>query len=289
VGITFFPNMAVASNPAITTAQPLSACVNTASDVAIGYATAAQITNVQSAIDGIVINGSGATPTYDAYSNAVTQLKNTKLGGNKYIVFITDGQPTVGKDCIGDGSDCTPLDAQPIIDAIAAARKDSNISTFVVGSPGSEVSQCTGTDLRGWLSAAATAGATAATNCNDAGPTYCHFDLSTATDFGTALTTALNGIVGSLLECQYTVPTTDSSGASITLDPGLVNMIYQDGNGAYSVILPQATATCDKGWDYTDSSLSEVRICGTTCDLFQKNPNATLTLVFGCTTEYVLQ
>ena len=279
VGVTFFPNMAVSAG---TDPRPVSACVNTANDVALDNATTDQIAKVQGAIDAITINPQGATPTHDAYNIAVEQMRKTTLLGNKYIVLITDGQPTQSLGCIGTGSVCTPLLPAPIIDAITQAQTADSISTFIVGSPGSERNVCTGADVRSWLSQAARAGNTATASCDDKGPTYCHFDLSQTDDFGKSLSAALFAITKSLLSCQYDVPAPPSGQ---TIDPAKINMIYQDGSGGYFLILPDKGGTCDKGWSFTDASRAKVQICGTSCDLFTNNPQASLAILFGCTQD----
>jgi len=171
-----------------------------------------------------------------------------------------------------------------VVDAIAAAWKNDKIKTFVVGSPGSEKNVSTNTDSRDWLSAAARVGGTDYPGCSDQGPKYCHFDLSTATDFGKALSDALGAIAKTVISCDYTVP---SVAAGKTIDTNLVNMIYDNGAGSFSLVLPSGADACQKGWDFTDTSLSKLRVCDQTCSLLQSNPKAKLSLVFGCTQEQI--
>lgn len=279
VGVSFFPNMAANINT--TTARPASACVNTADDVAVNLADDAQTAHVQSAIDGLTPNSMAATPTHDAMNIAIDQLVNYTQNDRKYIVLITDGQPTQREGCIGTGAMTKPEPTQPIIDAIAAAAAlDPKIKTFVVGSPGSEKNEGTGEDVRYWLSAAATAGETQSNPaCNDSGdPSYCHFDLSTAPDFGVALTDALKVITQAVITCDFGVPQPTSG----TLNPNQVSMFFSDGSGAYWAVVRDPDNTCNVGWSYTDSSNSSVRVCGETCKKIQESPQATLNILFGC-------
>jgi hypothetical protein len=129
---------------------------------------------------------SGSTPTHDAYQFALEQLKNSTLEGPQYVVLITDGAPTYSLGCVGSGMTGDPVDAQPLVDQAAAAR-DDGIKTFVVGSPGSEAA-------RGFLSAMARLGGTSPADCSDAGPNFCHFDMTQSPDFGGALAGALQAI-----------------------------------------------------------------------------------------------
>jgi hypothetical protein len=164
--------------------------------------------------------------------------------------------------------------------AIAAARNNDQVKTFIVGSPGSEKNVSTNADSRDWLSAAARAGGTDTPGCSDQGPHYCHFDLSTAEDFGKALSDALGTIGKTVVSCDYGVPSVDPGK---TIDTNLVNMIYDDGSGDYALVLPSSLTVCAKGWNFTDTSLSSLRVCAQTCALLQSNPHAKISLVFGCT------
>jgi hypothetical protein len=166
-----------------------------------------------------------------------------------------------------------------VIDAILAAKQDDHVKTFIVGSPGSEMNDCTNADVRDWLSAAARAGGTDTTGCSDQGPNYCHFDLSQAPDFGLALSNALGSISKSVVSCDYTVP---APPPNQKIDTSLVNMIYDDGAGAYSLVLPSGAAVCEKGWQFTDAALTKIHVCTQTCELLQSNPTAMVSLVFGC-------
>jgi hypothetical protein len=279
IGLKYYPNMAIVQE--LTNARDPSACVNSSNDVALALATDAQQSTVAAALDGIAPNDKGATPTHDAYKLAVEELANSTLPiTRRYIVFITDGQPTQSEGCIGKGVMCEPSPTDPIIASIEQAWTDHQIKTFVVGSPGSEKNECTSADVRDWLSKAARAGQTQpAEGCSDTAAPYCHFDLSQAADFGTAMSDALRKITASVLSCLYGVPAAD---AGKTLDPNLVNMFFSDGLGNYKQLLPDDLGTCEKGWSYTDSTKTSVQICGETCKLLQESSQASLQILFGC-------
>lgn len=281
VGLTFFPNMRLSASY---TARPATACVNSSNDIAIAPLSDAQRTTLTTAVDNMRANSNGATPTHDAYNIALDNMRKNTSPGQKYLVLITDGQPTQSLGCIGSGMTSSPEPTQPVVDAIAAAWKTDKIKTFIVGSPGSERNVSTNADSRDWLSAAARAGGTDTPGCSDQGPQYCHFDLSTAADFGQALSDALGTIAKTVVSCDYTVP---SAGAGQSIDTNLVNMIYDDGAGNFSLVLPSGLDACQKGWDFTDATSSKLRVCDQTCTLLQSNPKAKISLVFGCTQEQI--
>lgn len=277
LGISFFPNMEIVSET--NSMRPVDACVDSSRDVPLELASTAQRAAVLRALDEIEPYQKAATPTHDALNRAFEQLKRSSLSGRRYLVFITDGQPTQSQGCLGTGIMCTPSPVDPILDTISSAYSDAQINTFVVGSPGSERNYCTDADVRGWLSQAARLGNTASAECKDDAAPYCHFDLSAANDFGAAMSGALSEITKAIISCNYTVPRPTNGGE---LDPTRVSMIFNNGAGEYYLLLPNSGEVCDKGWSYTDSSNSKVEICGTTCTLLQDDPNARLSILFGC-------
>jgi hypothetical protein len=281
VGMTFFPNMRLNASDQV---RPVTACVESSDDVPIATLADAHRKLLVSTVDNMRANSQGATPTHDAYTIALAALKANTDPGQKYIVLITDGQPTQSLGCVGTGMTCTPEPPEPVISAISAANKDDKIKTFLVGSPGSEKNDCTNADVRDWLSAAARAGGTDTADCRDQGPKYCHFDLSQASDFAVALSGALGTISRSVVSCDYSVPPPPDKE---TIDKNLVNMIYNDGAGKYSLVLPSGASTCEKGWHFTDSTMSQIHVCTQTCALLQKNPMASVSLLFGCAQDQI--
>jgi len=283
VGLTFFPNMPLYASEF---PRPVAACVDTKDNVMIAPKDLNQQKRVLAALDAVQMERNGATPTHDAYNVALEELRTTTEKGAKYLVLITDGQPTQSLGCIGKGMTCYPEPTQPVVDAIAAAFNAADpLKTFVVGSPGSEKNDCTNADVRAWLSAAARVGGTATAGCFDSGPQYCHFDLTNEQiDFGRALTSSLETIIQGIINCDYDVPPPPTGE---TIDTSLVNMLYRDGTGAFNLVLPSKSDVCQIGWHFTDDSKTRIHICEQTCKQLQDDSMAQVTLLFGCTREQV--
>jgi hypothetical protein len=214
----------------------------------------------------------GATPTHGAYLFGLQQLAETDLPGNKFVLLITDGTPTCTMDC-----ECTednlPVDSQPLIDETASALA-SGVRTFVIGSPGSE-------ETLGVLSQVASEGGTGKPGCSDAGPVYCHFDMTTTTDFGAGLTQALEEIAASLRSCEYPIP---SPPAGQMLERGLVNVLYTSGAGTTETIgRDPSERGCTEGWQYSDDGMSIV-LCGEACAKVKDDAEGKVEVLFGCKT-----
>jgi von Willebrand factor type A domain len=263
VGINFFPN-----NPA------RNSCIRNRIDLPIallGANNSAQRRGFNTAIDNA--NPSDGTPTHAAFKFGAETVAASKLNGRKFVLLITDGIPTYPLDCSGDGM--AAVDNQPLIDEVATAST-SAISTFVIGSPGSE-------DARSDLSQMASKGGTAKAGCADAGPNYCHLDMTTATDFGAALTAGLADVAGQIGTCEFTVP---PAPAGKTLDPKLVNVLYTQTDGTESSIPQDAKGDCASGWKYDDDNApTKITLCGSDCDRVKADGGAKIDVIFGCTTE----
>jgi hypothetical protein len=265
VGMTFYPDVPTSTMP----------CFDGQADVPIGPLNAMQRGLLDAALQGE--DPSGSTPTHDAYVYAIDQLEASPLTGQKYVVLITDGIPTYALGCDGTGMPSEPpTPTQPLIDESAAAMA-AGIRTFVIGSPGSE-------GARASLSAMATQGGTAQPACSDAGPTYCHLDMTTAPDFSSALNAALEQVISGIpLTCDFTLP---APPGGQTLDRGKVNVTYTDGAGNAMPIGRDASLDaleCTNGWQYTPD-YTQVTLCGALCEAVKADPMATVTIVLGCTT-----
>jgi hypothetical protein len=291
VGVTFYPNMLTTVNNA--GPQDSTFCVNQTGNVPIdrmGAPGSAQRLAISRGLNAISIPDQGCgTPTWDAFSLGLQPLINlTTVSVNpdqKFMLLITDGMPTFNGQCQGWGVEQYPAQTAPIIQQIAAA-KTQGIRTFVIGSPGSEASVIDGTNLRPWLSAAATAGGTATTGCSDAGPAYCHFDMSTEPDFAAGLVKALGTIASTMLVCNYSVPATGADG--LPIDKAKVQIVYTDSTTSanpqvFLVAQSKDPTSCVNGWRYKDAAQTEIEICGSTCSLLMGNPEAKLDLAFSCT------
>ena len=244
------------------------------------------------------------TPTYNAWSFGLQTLNAWQAPAAyatspRYIVLITDGVPTVKQD------GCTiqnPISQQEYNSQLALIQSaEGNVKTFVVGVVGSENPQKATYDPLYMLSEFAVTANTAtpagcvpksgtpAGNTVDPRGTYCHYDLSQATDFGAALSSTLGGIANSVISCDYTIPTPPNNQ---TIDTSRTVLVYNDGSGNYSLVLPNTSgtpaATCDKGYVYADAAKTSVHICASTCTALQQNPNATLQLRFVCGTGTIV-
>jgi hypothetical protein len=277
VGLFFYPNMA---NEASDDPRPLSECVNTDEGIEIDYLTDAHRERLNDALNGTEPNG--WTPTHGAYRHALeTFLLPADLPGQKFMLLITDGAPTLTLECVsaeGGGFGAggpTPVDSEPIVEEVAAAR-EAGVRTFLIGSPGSEPG-------RQWMSLAAIQGATAAAGCRVSGEPYCHMDMTTAPDFSAALRAGLAEITGAIVSCTYDLP---EPPPGETIDPDLINLIVRTGGGEIQLVRPDDSGDCSEGWQYIND---QVVLCAETCSRVQNDPAGRLELLFGCGTEIIPQ
>ena len=288
LGVLYFPDMNTSASTPNGTAtdppRPVSACVNQGGLVPLdllGPPGAAHRTQVMSSLDNV--NGpQGGTPTDDAYKTAIDPVKNTTLPGNKFLVLITDGQPTFLAGCIGTGNVTDAVDPRPIIDDVTAA-KAGGVSTFVIGSPGSEqVGVPIFADARTWLSMAAQAGGTATPGCDNNGPNFCHFDMSQQTNFADALRATLATIVGTVVSCEYPLPVPPNNQQ---LDLNKVNVVFTPKGGPPQLISQApAGSACTQGWQYS-SDHQHLDLCSDTCNRIKADSDPTVDVWFGCTTQ----
>lgn len=264
VGINFYPNTR-GDDPCIQNRVALGIDL-------LGAANSAQRRNFNRAIDGA--NPQGGTPTHAAFLFGSETVTKAMVDGQKFVLLITDGVPTRMLDCSGDGQNA--VDSAPLIKAVGESFAAGGVKTFVIGSPGSEGAR---TDL----SKMATAGHTATAGCSDAGPNYCHLDMTTAADFAAALADGLAAIAGQIGTCEYTVPPPPNGK---TINPGQVNVLYTKGDGTESSIGQDATGTCAAGWVYDDAvNPTKITLCGADCDAVKADHGAKIDLIFGCDTE----
>jgi len=263
VGLLFYPNMA---NQARSKPAPVDSCVNTNAGTAPAPLTAAQKASLIAALDAT--NPNGWTPTDAAYQYALqTATLPSRLPGDKYMLLITDGQPTLRGDCTSAGNNAgiAPVESQPIIDHVAAAL-GQGVRTFLIGSPGSEGG-------RAWMSQAAIEGGTAAAGCKVMGPPFCHLDMTTAADFGAALKAGLNKLTGSIA-CTYDIP---DPGQGQVIDPNLINLVVTTASGT-QLVLPDEDADCSEGFRLDGN---QVVLCAGTCSRVQREHDS-IQLLFGC-------
>jgi hypothetical protein len=264
IGLFFYPNM---STEGSATPRPLEACVNTSEGIPVAPLADQQRARLLDALDEQ--EPDGWTPTHGAYRHSLeTSLLPSSYPGQKYLLLITDGAPTLTLTCEGDiGSNSPdPVDPEPIIDEVARARR-AGVRTFLIGSPGSEPG-------RPWMSEAALQGATARAGCHLDGDPYCHMDMTTAPDFGAALRAGLNQVTGEI-SCTYDIP---EPPMGETIDPALVNLIVTTSTGSSQLVLPDAMGDCSEGWQLLGN---QVVLCDGTCSRVQAD-GASLQLLFGC-------
>jgi von Willebrand factor type A domain-containing protein len=263
VGVVFYPDVASGS----------ASCFDDQIDVGIGRldaANSAQRKRIQAAFQSQ--NPEGGTPTHDAYRYAFENLAASSTVGARFVVLITDGTPTYALGCKGTGLIRDPVDSAPLV-AEAAKAAARGVSTFVIGSPGSE-------DARENLSRMAEAGGTAPPGCSHSGPNYCHFDMTQKQDFASALAEALGTISGLALSCKYDIP---KPPVGATLDPGQVNVLFSPSGGQRELIAQSAAGACSDGWQYSQDG-TQVLLCGPTCDRVRASTGS-LELQFGCATQ----
>jgi len=285
VGILYFPETnggQSGKNPDGTwQTRPVNQCLDLKNQVLIDVAGPAGSPHRTAILTSLDAPGrpNGGTPTHDAYNAGIAAIQQTTLPGKRYVVLITDGQPTYAEGCAGTGRQQDANDPRPII-ATGTDAASKGVDTFVIGSPGSDEANAAGfPDARTWLSMLARAGGTAAANCADTGPTYCHFDMTQQADFSTALQQALQLIVGTVVGCSYAIP------ANGNVDAAKVNVVYTPAGGA-AVLVPKfaGTGACTDGWQYSADGKS-VELCQNTCNVVRADKNPELDVIFGCATQ----
>ena len=286
VGVLYFPNMNTMGSEV---ARPIDQCVNVNAMIPIGLLDAAG-SNQRSTIATSLDRGkpAGSTPTNDAYDYAYTNgMQASKLTGNRFMLLITDGAPTLKKGCQGGGMPDDQQPTQPIIDDIHAARQ-AGVRTFIIGSPGSE--SVNNVDVRPWLALAAVEGGTAPEGCsvlpaqNGAATDWCHIDLSQGSDFAGALNAALSRILGLITSCTFDVPATAPDGQVV--QPDEVNVIYTPGSGGDDVLVGRDDSPdCQTGWQFDGEG--RVVLCPQTCATAQNDPTGKVELLFGCSSVSV--
>jgi hypothetical protein len=271
VGLLFYPNQdGVEGTPE---PQDVSACVNVDALVSarpLGGAGDEHRGLVRDVIANAVTEQ--WTPTHDAFRYALDEgLLPSQIPGNKFMLLITDGAPTISLDCTQQEGQGGGVDPEPIVDEIARAA-ELGIRTFLIGSPGSE-------DNRGWMSRAAVIGGTAPVGCNVSGPVgeYCHMDMTTADDFTQALRDGLSRIAGVLTPCTYAYP---EAPPGQSIDSNAINVIVKKADGTSTLIVRDDQGDCTEGWQFGDAN--EVVLCPETCSDVQLEPTTTVELAFGC-------
>jgi hypothetical protein len=282
IGLLYFPNM---NTSAGTTPRDVSACVNINAMVPIGIlgdANSAQRQLLSASLNQT--NPAGSTPTHDAYTYGLNNsLLKTTAPGQRFMMLMTDGGPTLALQCMGGGLLTTPQPQQPIIDTIAAARRDYEVKSFLVGVPGTEdIGNNTHDDGRPWMSTAAVLAGTALPGCSVRGPNWCHIDLTQAADFSVALRQGLGFVTRQILSCEYEVPSMGLTGEPINQNQ--INVFFTPAAGSRGVVKRDENADCTDGWQLKNGF---VTLCPTACDRLKTDSLATLEIEYGCDTVEV--
>ena len=261
------------------------------------------LTAINAAINGITLQASVATwtPTLNAWQYAFNYITGTwpnsdqYATSHKYIVFMTDGVPTVNRDGCTSGNSCPDACVsqseydyfvQTITDTTAASN---GAETFFIGVPGSDEAQGAPYDPRDMLSELAFAGGTApagstAASCAAATPgNYCHIDLTTTADFSSALESAIKYTVGNSVtkSCVFNVPTPPADKYFVDLAHTEVDYISSAGT---QKLQAASSSDCTDGDFYTDSptNATTLTLCPTMCTQLNADASAQVTVTFAC-------
>jgi hypothetical protein len=230
------------------------------------------------------------TPTHDALASGKAELDAWTDPGKKFLLLITDGEPTVNLGCTsptGGNPPEDPADIPQFTDPIVAAVEGyaaEGVGTFVVGSPGSEISQSTPPqDMRPFLSKVAQVGGTGPEGCLvDAAP-FCHFDTTSSPDFAEALKEGLRKITELVNDpCVLQVPPPPNGQ---TLDKAQTSVILSSqATGSTLIFRDDSPEDCTQGWTWTGDTTIE--LCPASCEQVKADVGAEVNASFGCETIY---
>ena len=216
------------------------------------------------------------TPTRWALKNAWAYMQKVAAKSDRYVVLVTDGEPTTyqPKTSVGgltipeSGIECK--DQKTIeSETLAASTGTPAVKTFVIGAPGSE-------KAAPHLSNIAVNGKTRRTSTCNAAAGECHYQIGSGS-FEADLAKALEEITGKIATCIFEVPT----GSDV--DPARVNVSVETGGKSTDAY---RDATHSDGWDYTDDSKSRVEVFGPLCEQIKANPSTVaVKILLGCKTR----
>jgi hypothetical protein len=219
----------------------------------------------------------GETPlvggTILSYAHLAEELRARNLGGNSFVILLTDGAET-----------CAPSLLDQLVTEDVPNARLFDIRTFVIGAPGSE-------SARGLLSRVAFEGGTARSEDCDHGDLQsssgdCHFDMTASRDFGAELAATLGAITAAeAISCTLAVPHSPGGG-EVDLDK--VNVKFTPAEGEPIDILNDTTSGCADGadgWQYS-ADRSQILLCGEACGRVRAT-RGELRIVLGCPTVTV--
>lgn len=128
----------------------------------------------------------------------------------------------------------------------------------------------------------AVVGGTAPAGCSEVDGT-CHFDMTVAGDFSSALRGALGDIAEATLGCNYAVPEMPTGRTRINFND--VSVVVESGGVPLQEFQRSTSPDCDAGWQYS-SDRSSIVLCRSTCDelgvIADSNPDVAVRVKFGC-------
>jgi hypothetical protein len=264
VGLQYFP---IPQDPSYLATAPCDETHYNTPDVPI----AALPDNAQAIVDSINKHPQpgGATPTVPALSGALDYA----LGWQKahpdhktIVVFATDGQPGGCGALPNNPSSVTNAVTQAANKAKGAAFGNPHVLTFVIG-VGPEAGNLN--------------------QISQAGSGQDAFFVDTSTDGKQQFMDALNKIRGSVLGCNYKIPTP----ASGRIDPNQINAGVKTGdNDQLDKLVGVGTKDkCDAssgGWYFDDATNpTQVILCDATCSKVASASKASIDIVYGCKTN----
>lgn len=272
VGVLYYPNLP-APGPEGST-EPVddpSSCVNLDAIVMPELRTESHRARLLDSLDRVEVGG--ASPTPSAYRAAFDVLKSTQLPGDKYLVLVTDGEPTLGAGCIGTGHEnpdaVESAYVSSTLDLIQAAwtvrPPEPRIGTFVIGVPGS-TQYFTGEEADPWMLEAADLGGTGPLDCTFEGKNDCFIDLSDpSVELGPDLSTALRHLLGLNAHCDF-VPSASAQDGDLG-GLGSVAVKLRDARGDEFFLPRVSEEDCTKigaGW-FWNADRSALSLCDDLC------------------------
>lgn len=212
------------------------------------------------------------TPTRWALKNSWAYMQTLAAKADRYVVLVTDGEPTTYQAKMTVGTFMIPESAieckdKPTIEAEALAASSSTppVKTFVIGAPGSETAAP-------HLSKIALNGKTRRTPTCDPAKGECHYQIGSGS-FEGDLTKALEEITGKIATCIFEMP------LGTDVDPNRVNVTVD----AADSLRDESHAD---GWDYTDGTKSRIEVFGPQCEQIKKNAGTVVVkILLGCKTR----
>jgi hypothetical protein len=200
-------------------------------------------------------------------------------GGKKVVVLMTDGVPNGGTS---EQNQCITATQTEFTKTPPAGP----ITTFAVGI-GKYMPLQTSNYDPAFMGKLAVAGGAPNPGCDPANVTdpmkMCHFQITPGT--GTAqqlemqFKAAIDKIRGLVASCDFALEKPDGGGGQI--DPGKVNVVYDDGMG-HQTVIPQDP---NNGWTYDNpQNPTKVSLHGMACDEVKMSTKGSVQIVLGCKT-----